>query len=110
MEPFYTEVNKFLEPLSGEYEFEFVFTDNHSTDRTFAILGELASRDPRISVYRFSKNFGYQRSIMTGYSRARGVAAIQLDVDLQDPPSLLPRFLEIWREGADVVYGIRIKR
>lgn len=110
VEPFYTEVNKSLEPLSGEYEFEFVFTDNHSTDRTFAILGELASRDPRISVYRFSKNFGYQRSIMTGYSRARGAAAIQLDVDLQDPPSLLPRFLEIWREGADVVYGIRIKR
>lgn len=110
VEPFYTEVNKSLEPLSGEYEFEFVFTDNHSTDRTFAILGELASRDPRISVYRFSKNFGYQRSIMTGYTRARGAAAIQLDVDLQDPPSLLPRFLEIWREGADVVYGIRIKR
>jgi dolichol-phosphate mannosyltransferase len=110
VEPFYVEVNKALEPLSEEYDFEFVFTDNHSTDQTFTILRQLALRDPRISVYRFSKNFGYQRSIMTGYSRARGAAAIQLDVDLQDPPSLLPRFLEVWREGADVVYGIRIKR
>ena len=60
--------------------------------------------------YRFSRNFGYQRSIMTGYSRARGDAAIQLDVDLQDPPELIGRFLEEWRGGADVVYGIRTKR
>ena len=110
VEPFYNEVNRVVESLSREYEFEFVFTDNHSTDRTFSILRQLADRDSRICVYRFSKNFGFQRSIMTGYSRARGAAAIQLDVDLQDPPSLIPRFLEIWREGADVVYGIRIKR
>ena len=108
--PFIIELNKVVEPLSREYEFEFVFTDNHSTDRTFSILRQLADRDSRIRVYRFSKNFGFQRSIMTGYSRACGAAAIQLDVDLQDPPSLIPRFLEIWREGADVVYGIRIKR
>ena len=58
----------------------------------------------------FSKNFGYQRSIMTGYCVARGVAAIQLDVDLQDPPELIPRFLEEWQQGADVVYGVRISR
>jgi dolichol-phosphate mannosyltransferase len=47
---------------------------------------------------------------MTGYSRARGDAAIQLDVDLQDPPELINRFLEEWRSGAEVVYGIRVKR
>jgi len=110
IEPFLTEVNGVLDPLSADYEFEFVFTDNHSTDRTFTVLRQLAAGDSRIRAYRFSRNFGYQRSIMTGYSRARGAAAIQMDVDLQDPPSLLPQFLRVWKEGADVVYGIRIKR
>lgn len=108
--PFYEAVSRQIEPLSDRYEFEFVFTDNHSTDATFPLLAELAQRDPRVHAYRFSRNFGYQRSIMTGYIRSQGDAAIQLDVDLQDPPELIPRFLEEWRDGADVVYGIRSKR
>ncbi len=108
--PFYETVSRQIEPLSGVYDFEFVFTDNHSTDATFTLLRELTQRDQRVHAYRFSRNFGYQRSIMTGYSRARGDAAIQLDVDLQDPPELIGRFLEEWRGGADVVYGIRTKR
>jgi len=60
-------------------------TDNHSTDGTFAALAELARRDPRVRVFRFSRNFGFQRSIYTGFMKARGDAAIQLDADLQDP-------------------------
>lgn len=92
------------------YRFEFIFTDNHSTDATFACLKSLAQADARIRVYRFSRNFGYQRSIMTGYLQARGAAAIQLDCDLQDPPELIATFLKHWREGADVVYGVRVKR
>jgi polyisoprenyl-phosphate glycosyltransferase len=99
-----------IAPLAERYDFEFVFTDNHSTDRTFEILAEVAARDSRIRVYRFSRNFGYQRSIMSGYNASRGVAAIQLDCDLQDPPSLIATFLKHWEDGADVVYGIRIKR
>ena len=110
IEPFYEKVTREIERLSPHYEFEFVFTDNHSTDATFPMLRALALRDPRVTAYRFSRNFGYQRSIMTGYSRARGAAAIQLDVDLQDPPELIPRFLEEWQRGADVVYGIRNRR
>lgn len=108
--PFHETVSAELAALSNRYDFEYVFTDNHSTDRTFQILRELASRDSRVRAYRFSKNFGYQRSIMTGYSRAQGDAAIQLDVDLQDPPELIARFLEEWQLGAEVVYGVRIKR
>jgi glycosyltransferase involved in cell wall biosynthesis len=108
--PFYETVTHELEAHSHLYEFEFVFTDNHSTDATFALLRELSTRDIRVSAYRFSRNFGYQRSIMTGYSRARGTAAIQLDVDLQDPPELIGRFLTEWQQGADVVYGVRMKR
>jgi polyisoprenyl-phosphate glycosyltransferase len=110
IQPFYDTVNAELQSLSETCDFEFVFTDNHSTDSTFTLLRELATRDPRVHAYRFSRNFGYQRSIMTGYSRARGDAAIQLDVDLQDPPELIPRFIEVWQSGADVVYGVRVKR
>ena len=107
---FHEVVSAQLGTMSDQYDFEFVFTDNHSTDNTFQLLKEIAARDARVHAYRFSKNFGYQRSIMTGYSRAQGDSAIQLDVDLQDPPELIPRFLSEWQLGADVVYGIRIKR
>jgi glycosyltransferase involved in cell wall biosynthesis len=107
---FYECMRQEMERLQDRFRFEIVFTDNHSTDRTFPLLKALSLQDPRVSAYRFSKNFGYQRSIMTGYSNSIGDAAIQLDVDLQDPPELIERFLEEWQAGADVVYGIRIKR
>lgn len=110
VEPFYEAVNAQLATLAERYEFEFVFTDNHSTDRTFALLRELAERDGRVRVLRFSRNFGYQRSILTGYQRSRGAAAIQLDVDLQDPPELIRVFLEHWEQGYRVVYGVRKQR
>jgi glycosyltransferase involved in cell wall biosynthesis len=108
--PFHQAVVEVLGQLEDRFRFEFVFTDNHSTDRTFALLTELSRKDPRVRVFRFSRNFGYQRSILTGYTRARGEAAIQLDVDLQDPPALIPVFLEHWQDGADVVYGVRVQR
>jgi dolichol-phosphate mannosyltransferase len=108
--PFYDAVVKVTERLDSTYRFEFVFTDNHSTDATFALLRDLALRDQRVRAFRFSRNFGFQRSIMTGYTQARGDAAIQMDVDLQDPPELIVSFLEEWQNGADVVYGVRMKR
>jgi glycosyltransferase involved in cell wall biosynthesis len=107
---FHNAVCSAIEPLVERFEFEFVFTDNHSIDRTFEILASVAAQDPRIRVYRFSRNFGYQRSIMSGYKASRGDAAIQLDCDLQDPPSLIATFIEHWQAGADVVYGVRMKR
>jgi dolichol-phosphate mannosyltransferase len=97
-------------PLSEIYRFEFVFTDNHSTDRTPELLTALAQRDGRVRAFRFSRNFGYQRSILTAYLLSEGSAAIQLDCDLQDPPEMIPAFLEKWSEGSDVVYGIRKSR
>ena len=108
--PFYAAVEQITARLQSQFRFEYVFTDNHSTDRTFDLLKRLAAGDERIRVFRFSRNFGYQRSIMTGYSMAHGDAAIQLDCDLQDPPELIEVFLQRWNEGADVVYGVRIKR
>lgn len=108
--PFYKAVVAVTDTLEPEYHFEFVFTDNHSSDQTFAILKTLASQDQRVRAFRFSRNFGFQRSIMTGYNKARGDAAIQLDVDLQDPPELIAHFLAEWKLGAEVVYGVRVQR
>ena len=90
-----------------DVEAEIIFTDNHSTDLTFAILREIAEEDPRVRVFRFSRNVGYQASVMFAYKAARGDCAIQLDSDLQDPPELIPTMLDLWRQGNQVVYGIR---
>src|ERR1035437_8678935 len=106
----YNAVTAVIDPLAAEYSFEFVFTDNHSTDSTPQLLKELAQTDKRVRAYRFSRNFGYQRSILTAYLLSKGAAAIQLDCDLQDPPEMIPAFLAAWREGSDVVYGIRKSR
>lgn len=90
-----------------DYRFEFIFTDNHSTDNSFAILTDLAADHETVRVARFARNFGFQKSVLTGYRIARGDAAIQIDADLQDPPEMFGPFLEKWREGHDVVVGIR---
>jgi glycosyltransferase involved in cell wall biosynthesis len=88
-------------------DYEIIFTDNHSTDSSFALLEALAAADPRIRVIRFSRNCGYQRSVLAAYQSARGDCAVQLDCDLQDPPALIADMLSLWREGHDVVYGVR---
>jgi polyisoprenyl-phosphate glycosyltransferase len=108
--PFYADVRRVIDPLASRFDFEFVFTDNHSTDRTPELLRELARTDPRIRAYRLSRNFGYQRSILTAYLKCSGDAAIQLDCDLQDPTDLIVQFLDRWQEGYDVVYGTRVSR
>jgi dolichol-phosphate mannosyltransferase len=107
---FYPAVRAVIDQLGDLYDFEFVFTDNHSSDRTPQLLRELARQDSRVRAFRLSRNFGYQRSILTAYLRCEGDAAIQLDCDLQDPPALIPVFLDAWRSGSDVVYGIRKSR
>lgn len=92
-----------------DHDYEIVFTDNHSTDRTFPLLAAIAASDPHVRVIRFSRNYGFERSLLVGYKNATGDCAIQLDCDLQDPPELIPQMLARWREGHQVVYGIRRK-
>ncbi|HEX7887922.1 MAG TPA: glycosyltransferase family 2 protein [Ramlibacter sp.] len=105
----YEAIRAELEPRD-DLSFEIVFTDNHSTDRTFDLLREIAQADPRVKVIRFARNFGFNRSIMAGYRFARGDAAIQIDCDLEDPPQLFHDFIRLWREGHDVVVGVRARR
>jgi polyisoprenyl-phosphate glycosyltransferase len=94
----------------GRYDFEFLFTDNASADATFERLADEARADNRVRVIRFTRNFGFQTSILTNYLNAKGDAAIQIDADLQDPPELFGEFLAAWEKGYKVVYGIRRSR
>jgi glycosyltransferase involved in cell wall biosynthesis len=96
--------------LKDRYCFEILFSDNHSEDGTEAELVKLAAKDPSVGVIRLARNFGFQRSVLTAFRHVSGAAAVQLDCDLQDPPALIPAFLEKWEAGHDVVVGIRRTR
>lgn len=105
----YAELKRVTADLPN-YRFEFVITDNRSTDRTFEKLLSIATSDSSVKLVRFARNFGFQNSVLTGYRLARGDAAIQIDADLQDPPTMIGPFLNKWQEGFDVVVGIRRNR
>lgn len=106
----YERVHAMFEESLPDMTWELVVTDNRSDDETFAILQSIAAADDRVRAYRFARNHGYQRSILTGYLLANGRAVVQLDADLQDPPELIPTFVDEWQRGAKVVYGIRNAR
>ena len=108
--PLVERVAAVMAQVADRYDYELVFTDNHSDDTTWQKLTALAAERPDVRAYRFSRNFGYQKSIRTGYLKARGAAAIQLDADLQDPPELILEFLGHWEAGSKVVYGVRRSR
>ena len=110
IERLYEAVNRALEPIADRYAWEFIFTDNCSTDDTFFHIERIAERDHRVRAYRLTRNFGFQRSILTGYRLARGDAAVQIDCDLQDPPELILNFIKHWEAGNKIVYGVRRSR
>ena len=91
-------------------DFEILFIDDGSTDHSFALLAGQACEDPRIRVISFSRNFGKEAALSAGLDHARGDVLVPIDVDLQDPPELIPALFARWREGFDVVYGIRADR
>jgi glycosyltransferase involved in cell wall biosynthesis len=91
-------------------DFELVLIDDGSSDRTPAILDQLASSDPRVHVVVLSRNFGFQAAVTAGLDHAHGDAVVTIDADLQDPPELIPELLDQWRRGSDVVYAVREAR
>lgn len=103
----YDAVRNVFAKIEDTFDFEIVFTDNHSSDRTIERIAEIAASDQRVRAVRFARNFGFNRSVMTGYRLAHGDAAIQIDCDLQDPPDVIPQFLALWQKGHDVVVGVR---
>ena len=91
-------------------DFEIIFVDDGSCDATLAILAEAATRDDRLRVISFSRNFGQQIAVTAGIDVARGDAVVLMDSDLQDPPEVVAQMIARWREGFDVVYGTRASR
>lgn len=92
------------------YDFEFLVIDNCSSDNTGQLVKDICREDPRWKYIRFSRNFTVEMSITAGYHFALGDAIIVLYSDLQDPPEVIPSFLEKWEEGYDIVYGVRVAR
>ncbi len=90
--------------------FELVFVNDGSTDRSPAIMEDLAARDPRVRLLSFSRNFGHQSAVLAGLEYAAGQALVVIDADLQDPPEVIVPMAEKWRQGYHVVYGRREKR
>jgi glycosyltransferase involved in cell wall biosynthesis len=107
---FYDRLNKVVSPLLQQYEFELIFTNNSSTDGTLDIIRVLHEKDSSVEVLTLSRNFGYQASVLAGITHASGDAIIVIDVDCEDPPEMIPKFLAKWEEGYDIVYGRRANR
>src|SRR5690606_32403219 len=93
-----------LEKVS--HSFDIIFIDNGSTDGTVEIIRGLCARDPRIRLIANTRNFGQLRSPTHALFQAAGRAVIGIVADFQDPPELIPQFVERWRAGADIVLGV----
>jgi len=89
---------------------EVVFVDDGSKDKSLAMLKEMSASESRFKVLAFSRNFGHQLAITAGLDRAEGDAVVIIDADLQDPPEVIEEMIAKWREGFDVVYGVRRSR
>lgn len=91
-------------------DYEVVFVNDGSRDETPRLIDELGAGDPNLSIIHLSRNFGHQAAVSAGLDHARGRAVLILDGDLQDPPEVIPQFVQAWREGGQVVYAVRTKR
>lgn len=94
----------------AKYNFEFLFINDGSKDKTLDILKNIATNDKRISYVSLSRNFGKETAMIAGLDHARGDAVVIIDADLQDPPELIPQMISYWEEGYDDIYAKRRSR
>src|SRR3989338_2340019 len=94
----------------GSSHFELVFVDDGSTDASWKIISEIAKTDLRVCALKLSRNFGHQAALTAGLEHSKGDAVILIDSDLQDPPEVIPEMIKKWKDGFDVVYGVRLER
>src|SRR5690349_23434253 len=104
----YRAVKQEFDQLPG-YRYEHLFIDNGSKDRTPAILRELAAEDPAVKAILNTRNFGPIRSPIYALLQAEGDAAIGIGADFQDPPAMIPQFLDAWSAGAKLVLGVKLE-
>lgn len=107
---FYDRTTAAMQAISPATNYELVFVDDGSRDNSAGILKKLAKDDDHVALVQFSRNFGHQLAITAGIDHAQGDAVVVIDSDLQDPPEVIGRMIEKWREGFDVVYGQRTER
>ena len=105
----YERVQKILKGVE-KYDYEIIFVNDGSKDRTLEILEEIARKDEKVKVISFSRNFGHQAAVTAGLKEVTGDAIVIIDADLQDPPELIPDMLKYWEEGNEVIYGKRKTR
>ena len=105
----YNRMKKVLGELEN-YDYELIFVNDVSKDKTLSILEEIAEKDEKAKVISFSRNFGHQAAVTAGLKFVTGDAIVIIDADLQDPPELIPEMLKLWEDGNEVIYGKRKTR
>lgn len=105
----YEELEKVFKTLENSYNFDIVFVNDGSTDKTFKEIENLADRDAKVKYIDFSRNFGKELATTAALNNSHADACIMIDADLQHPVELIPEFIKKWNEGYEVVVGVRKK-
>ena len=108
--PFIERVGSILDNVAADGGWEILFVDDGSTDATLAAIVAANLSDARVRGLSLSRNFGKEAALSAGLDHARGAAVIPMDVDMQDPPEVLPEMVAKWRAGHEMVFGIRRSR
>lgn len=109
LQEFYDRTKRVLLDVNG-LDHEIIFVDDGSRDGSAQVIMQFVGQDARVRLLKLSRNFGHQIAITAGIDAACGNAVVVIDADLQDPPEVILRFIEKWKEGYDVVYGVRETR
>jgi polyisoprenyl-phosphate glycosyltransferase len=106
----YNRLKKVVMSISDEFDYEIIFVNDGSKDKSIDVLRELSEKDINVKVLNFSRNFGHQIAVTAGIDFSKGDIVVLIDDDLQDPPEIILEMLKKWKEGFQVVYGVRNKR
>ena len=102
----YQELKRVVTGLKN-YDYEMIFINDGSQDKTLPLLTKIANKDKKVKVISFSRNFGHQAAVSAGLKHVTGDAIVIIDADLQDPPKVIPDMLKLWEKGYEVIYGKR---
>lgn len=102
-------LNRLL-PVVEKLNYEIIFVDDGSTDKTASLIKNFGEKNPKIKMVSFYRNFGHQMALSAGYEAATGEAVVSIDADLQDPPEVIPEMIKKWQKGANIVYAKRAER